>query len=147
MPTEVKKAFNVSFRDEVGYLSALAKRIDEIANSSDYNYLTIIQSSGYGKTRAGCELAANYPLVYICFRQGGSSGYPPATPKSKTMLESLKKAQDLQSAEAVALAWIKSIIVTFHERRKEFPKKQSQEEYQQVLLKDGVCMQSFTCQL
>ena len=126
---EFKKAFNVSFRDEVGYLSALAKRINEITDSSVYNYLTIIQSSEYGKTRAGCELAADHPFVYICFRQGGSTGYPLATPKSTTMLENLKKAQNLRNAEAVALSWIKSIIVTFHERRKEFLKKQSQKKY------------------
>jgi len=100
--------------------------------------LTIIQSSGYGKTRAGCELAAEFPFVYVCFRESGSTGYPPATPKSKDILRSINAAKNVTKAELEALAWIRSIISTFHEKKEEFRKKKPQEKYQQALLKDQV---------
>jgi len=100
--------------------------------------LTIVQSSGYGKTRAGCELAAEFPFVYVCFRESGSTGYPPATPKSMDILRNINAAKDVDEAEVEALGWIRSIISTFHEKREEFCKKQPQEKYQQALLKDQV---------
>ncbi|CAG8643505.1 721_t:CDS:2, partial [Paraglomus occultum] len=134
---ELEKAFNVSFRDPVGYLRALCQRIRQVADTDDhFNYLTIVQSSGYGKTRAGCELAAEFPFVYICFRESGSTGYPPATPKSVNMLSNINKAKDVDEAEVEALGWIRSIVSTFHEKREEFRKNQPQEKYQQALLKD-----------
>jgi len=100
--------------------------------------LTIVQSSGYGKTRAGCELAAEFPFVYVCFRESGSTGYPPATPKSMDMLRNINAAKDVDEAEGEALGWIRSIVSTFHEKKDEFRKKQPQEKYQQALLKDQV---------
>ncbi|CAG8521909.1 4143_t:CDS:2 [Paraglomus occultum] len=134
---ELERAFNVSFRDPVGYLHALCQRISQVADTDDhFNYLAIIQSSGYGKTRAGCELAAEFPFVYVCFRESGSTGYPPATPKSVNMLSNINKAKDVDEAEVEALGWIRSIVSTFHEKREEFRKNQPQEKYQQALLKD-----------
>ncbi|CAG8589603.1 11970_t:CDS:10 [Ambispora leptoticha] len=134
---ELEKAFNISFRDPVGYLRALCQRIRQVADTDDhFNYLTIIQSSGYGKTRAGCELAAEFPFVYVCFRENGSTGYPPATPRSMDMLRNIKEARNIDEAEVEAVGWIRSIISTFHEKREEFCKKEPQERYQQALLKD-----------
>ncbi|CAG8675230.1 13584_t:CDS:2, partial [Ambispora leptoticha] len=134
---ELEKAFNVSFRDPVGYLRVLCQRIHQVADTDDhFNYLAIIQSSGYGKTRAGCELAAEFPFVYVCFRENGSTGYSPATPKSMDMLRNIKEARNVDEAEVEALGWIRSIISTFHEKREEFCKKEPQERYQQALLKD-----------
>jgi len=136
---ELEKAFNVSFRDPVLYLRALCQRIRQVADTDDhFNYLTIIQSSGYGKTRAGCELAAEFPFVYVCFRESGSTGYPPATPKSMEILRNINAAKNVTEAELVALTWIQSIILTFHEKKEEFRKKKPQEKYQQALLKDQV---------
>ena len=136
---KLEKAFNVSFQDPVGYLQALCQRIHQVADTDDhFNYLTIIQSSGYGKTRAGCELAAEFPFVYVCFRESGSTGYPPATPKSMDMLRNIKEANNIDKAEAEAFGWIRSIILTFHKKKEEFHNKQLQERYQQALLKDQV---------
>jgi hypothetical protein len=138
---ELEKAFGISFRDPVGYLSALSRRIHEVENAQGhFNYLTIIQSSGYGKTRAGRELAAKFPFVYVCFRESGSTGYPPATPKSMDILGNINAAKDVDEAETHALNWIRSIISTFHVKKEEYLKKQPQpkENYQQTLLKDMV---------
>ncbi|CAG8651920.1 8725_t:CDS:2, partial [Paraglomus brasilianum] len=121
----------------VGYLHALCQRISQVADTDDhFNYLTIIQSSGYGKTRAGCELAAEFPFVYVCFRESGSTGYPLATLKSMDMLRNINAAKDVDEAEVEALGWIRSIVSMFHEKKEEFCKKQPQEKYQQALLKD-----------
>ncbi|KAG9292765.1 hypothetical protein G9A89_001295, partial [Geosiphon pyriformis] len=132
-----EKAFTVTFRDPGGYLGALCKQISQVAGTENYyNYLTIIQSSGYGKTRAGCELAAEFPFVYVCFRENGSTGYPLATMKSMDMLRNLNAAEDIDKAEIEALGWIQSIISTFHMKKEEFLKNRPQEKYQQALLKN-----------
>ncbi|CAJ0865207.1 15258_t:CDS:10 [Entrophospora sp. SA101] len=59
--------------DHANYMSFLENQLSKVSNSSEnyYNYLPVVQSSGYGST-----------------------GYPPATPKSDVMLkEKLKKQQ------------------------------------------------------
>lgn len=76
--------------------------------------------------------------MYVCFRESGSTGYPPATPKSMDMLRNINAAKDVDEAEVEALGWIRSIVSTFHEKKEEFGKKQPQEKYQQALLKDQV---------
>jgi len=54
------------------------------------------------------------------------------------MLSNINKAKDVDEAEVEALGWIRSIVLTFHEKREEFRKNQPQEKYQQALLKDQV---------
>src|SRR5438105_2844808 len=51
------KAFRVPFQQDVDYLAKLNQQIDVVANGGIefYNYLAIVQSSGYGKTRAVLE--------------------------------------------------------------------------------------------
>jgi hypothetical protein len=98
----------------VNYLAKLDQRIHAVANGGNefYNYLAIVQSSGYGKTRAALELAKTRPLIYICFRKEGSTGYPPATPQSKELLKDLWSS-DFPYAERIALSWIRSMIRTY----------------------------------
>jgi hypothetical protein len=86
-----------------------------ISNSEEYfNYLPVIQSSGYGKTRAVCQLAKNHPLIYICFRSKTSTGHPPATPKSDIMHQELISVNNIDEAQAVAISWLQSMIQIFH---------------------------------
>jgi hypothetical protein len=40
-------------------------------------YLTLCQSSGYGKTRLAMEMVAHYFVIYVCLREQTSSGIPP----------------------------------------------------------------------
>ncbi|KAG9298607.1 hypothetical protein G9A89_000826 [Geosiphon pyriformis] len=99
-----EKAFTVMFRDPDGYLGALCKWISQVAGTENYyNYLTIIQLLGYGKTRADCELVAEFLFVYVCFYENGSTGYPPATMKSMDMLKNLNTAKNIDKAEIKAL--------------------------------------------
>ncbi|PKK58730.1 hypothetical protein RhiirC2_857644 [Rhizophagus irregularis] len=54
-------------------------------------YLTIIQSSGSGKTRLVGELRTKGTyILYICKRQGSSSGYPASTPYAQKILETIR---------------------------------------------------------
>ena len=99
----------------------LKNRLSKVSNSSEnyYNYLPVVQSSGYGKTRSICELAKSHPLIYICFRDKGSTGYPPATPKSDIMLKEIKEATNITVAEEMAKIWLKSMIFVFYEMKLE----------------------------
>src|SRR6266513_1507518 len=36
----------------------------------------LVQSSGYGKTHLIAETACSFFVIYMCFRQGDSTGYP-----------------------------------------------------------------------
>ncbi|CAG8469404.1 6000_t:CDS:2 [Paraglomus occultum] len=83
--------FKVPFQQDVDYLAKLDQRIHVVANGGNefYNYLAIVQSSGYGKTRTALELAKTRPLVYMCFCKEDSTGCPPATLQSKELLKDL----------------------------------------------------------
>lgn len=119
--TDLNRAFQIDFKDHANYMSFLENQLNKVSNSSEnyYNYLPVVQSSGYGKTRSICELAKSHPLIYICFRDKGSTGYPPATPKSDVMLKEIKEAADIESAEEMAKIWLKSMIFVFYEMRLE----------------------------
>jgi len=76
-------AFQTEFQDSDNFLSAINEQLNKVANEEGYyNYLPIIQSSGYGKTRAIIQLATAQPLIYVCLCQVDSTSYPPKTPKS-----------------------------------------------------------------
>jgi hypothetical protein len=49
-------------------------------------YVTLVQSSGYGKTRLLRELATKLPTLYVCLRDKKSTGYPPRTNTAITAL-------------------------------------------------------------
>ena len=84
------------------------------ANTTTYfNYVTIIQSSGYGKTRSILQLVHWRPLIYVCFRKDDSSGYPAATPQSKVMLADINRADSIDNAQSIATGWLQSMIRTF----------------------------------
>ena len=110
-----EKAFKVDFQDPTNYVQELREAVMNSSKVSvtHYNYLAVIQSSGYGKTRSILEFAKNRCHVYICFRKKDSSGYPKGTPKNEEMLEDLKKGKTLEECHAIAKKWIRSIITTF----------------------------------
>jgi len=49
-------------------------------------YLTLVQSSGYGKTRLLRQVAYSHVMLYVCFRKILSTGYPPRTNKAISAL-------------------------------------------------------------
>jgi len=111
--------FKIEFQEPVSFLTGLTDRLKEVAGAvSSYNYLTVVQSSGYGKTRSICELTITLkriPLIYVCFRNEGSTGYPPATPLSDVILKELVAAKDIDDAHTVAGQWIRA-IKTYYEK-------------------------------
>jgi len=120
-------------------MNALKTRLKDTPESErHYNYLAVIQSSGYGKTRAVLQLAQERDLIYICFRGEGSSGYPYKTPKSDKMLDHLWNAKYLGEAELTAGRWIEALISAFYDKAEEWKKTNSVKNYQQVLLDDMV---------
>ncbi|CAG8552396.1 4952_t:CDS:2 [Paraglomus occultum] len=76
------KAFTVDFRGPDDYVKELDRPLNQMASSGNtttyFNCVTIVQSSGYGKTRTILQLAHWRPLIYICFRKDDSSEYPAA---------------------------------------------------------------------
>ncbi len=57
-------------------------------------YVTLVQSSGYGKTRLIREVAKQLITLYVCFREEKSTGYPPRTSKAiDTLFSGLVKKE------------------------------------------------------
>jgi hypothetical protein len=52
-------------------------------------YTSLVQSSGYGKTRLAVEWTRRFPgeSAYICLRLNHESGYPPGTPLAQKLLQ------------------------------------------------------------
>ena len=97
-------AFNIAYQPN-STLKLLDDKIEMVANPANHyeNYLTIVQSSGYGKSRAMFELAAKRPMIYMYFRHKDSSVYPPATLHSEILLQELNDCKNLRSAEILGL--------------------------------------------
>eukprot|EP01031_Cornospumella_fuschlensis_P029633 gene29633-35769_t len=63
------------FRSHIDYC------IRQIATRTMYaGYITMCQSSGYGKTRLVKEMSAHHVLVYICLRPSTATGWPRRSP-------------------------------------------------------------------
>ncbi|CAG8634467.1 13275_t:CDS:2, partial [Ambispora leptoticha] len=110
-------AFKIEFQEPVNFLTGLTDRLKEVASdSASYNYLVVVQSSGYGKTRSICELGSKgISLIYVCFRSKSSTGYPPATPMSDVILNELMTAENIDTAHAIAGQWIRAMIKTYYD--------------------------------
>ncbi|CAG8610768.1 3326_t:CDS:2, partial [Paraglomus occultum] len=109
-------AFQTEFQDSDNFLSAINVQLNKVANEEGYyNYLPIVQSSGYGKTRAIIQLATARPLIYVCLRQVDSTGYPPKTPKSSEILLEIENAEEIDDAEEIASQWLESMIWVFRD--------------------------------
>ncbi|KAI9356577.1 hypothetical protein DFJ73DRAFT_231130 [Zopfochytrium polystomum] len=90
LPEEAKlsSAFHQNFLDPHGYIPRLRKDLEESAdgwhtNSYYYPGVTLVQTSGSGKSRAVAQLASRISkdkdglrVVYCSFMQPGSTGYP-----------------------------------------------------------------------
>ncbi|CAI2184878.1 8137_t:CDS:2, partial [Funneliformis geosporum] len=97
-----EKAFKMTFQDPGSYVGYLHEEIQfGIKNANAYyNYIALIQSSGYGKSRAVRELSKlNYWILLFCFRSNESSGFPPKTPKSNEFLKELHECENADDAE------------------------------------------------
>ena len=111
-------AFKIEFQEPANFLTGLTDCLKEVASDSvSYNYLAVVQSSGYGKTRSICELGSKgVSLIYVCFRSKISTGYPPATPMSDVILNELMTAEDIDTAHAIAGQWIRAMIKTYYDK-------------------------------
>ncbi|CAG8593113.1 11463_t:CDS:2 [Paraglomus brasilianum] len=91
--------------------AAFTKKVLHLAFQTEFQ--DIVQSSGYGKTRAIIQLATAQPLIYVCLHQVDSIGYPPMTPKSSEMLSDIEKAESIDDAKEIASQWLELIIWVF----------------------------------
>ncbi|CAJ0747224.1 10187_t:CDS:1, partial [Entrophospora sp. SA101] len=113
---ELSRVFSIDYKDNDDFIRELKEQLNVITNSEGYfNYLPVIQSSGYGKTRAVCQLAKSHPLIYVCFHSKTSTGHPPATPKSNIMHQELVNMKNIDEAHTVAFSWLRSMIQVFCE--------------------------------
>jgi hypothetical protein len=64
------------------YLIACERKFRDSSQTFLSPYVTLVQSSGYGKTRLIREVANQLITLYVCFRDYGSTGYPPRTSKA-----------------------------------------------------------------
>ena len=72
-------------------------------------YVTLVQSSGYGKTRLLREVATNFVMLYVCFRDKKSTGYPPRT---NTAINALFGGLDVNDRTAYVME-LKRRLFTF----------------------------------
>ena len=91
LPTVIqtlRDGFAQSYIDPFGYVEKTYDRL--VQNMDEYRrrgngiyiapYTSLVASSMMGKSRLMKELTKKGPLVYVCFREISSFGYPPATP-------------------------------------------------------------------
>jgi len=91
---DVVTSFACEYKDPHNGLSLFATFLSECSNSFHAEpevflspYVSIVQSSMYGKTRLIREIARSYyRTVYVCLRDEHSSGYPPRTQGAFTHL-------------------------------------------------------------
>jgi hypothetical protein len=83
----LRDGFSKSYIDPFGYVEKthdrLVQNMDEYRRRSNGVYIapytSLVTSSMMGKSRLMKELTKKGPLVYVCFREISSFGYPPAT--------------------------------------------------------------------
>lgn len=92
---DIEKAFQVDYKGTA--LDTLYKRLTDFHDkwyNNETPYLSIIQSSGSGKTRLVGELRSKgIYVLYICKRADASTGYPLATPSADDVFEKIKLKQ------------------------------------------------------
>ncbi|CAG8672268.1 5376_t:CDS:10, partial [Ambispora gerdemannii] len=93
--TVLQKAFDIGFEDADNYLEELKNCLASCYQKSDtfYNYLTVIQSSGYGKTRT-----------------------------SDNMLKAIMSGTSIDHCHKIAKTWIESIITTYEKMNPQNPR-------------------------
>ncbi|CAJ0761019.1 1129_t:CDS:2, partial [Entrophospora sp. SA101] len=107
------QAFRMDFKDPVDFVQYLEEHIQDGFKKykTHYNYIALVQSSGYGKTRAVGELSKKgYWIILFCFRGIGSSGFPLETPKSGEFLKELKECRSVDEAANICLYWIGAAV-------------------------------------
>ncbi|CAB4405079.1 unnamed protein product [Rhizophagus irregularis] len=94
-PNRIEEAFQVKYQGTT--LETFCSRLKLFHNEwyqqikPHAPYLTIIQSSGSGKTRLVGELRTKgIYILYICKRHESSSGYPASTPYVQKILETIR---------------------------------------------------------
>ncbi|KAG9302528.1 hypothetical protein G9A89_007232 [Geosiphon pyriformis] len=127
-------AFTVPFSSNIDYIAELDRQLGSIRDSSEYfNYLAVVQSSGYGKTRAIHELAKLYPVIYLCFRSSVSTGYPKTTTHSLTLKNEIGFCDTMAEAEAVANRWLAAMVITFLDKSHVYNRVDGKKYHQHIL--------------
>jgi len=117
LQSQLKRAFNDKYQDNnlveyfKNYCMAFSK--SWISKKNFFSpYITILQSSGTGKSRLLFELAKqeNVLLFYICFRPEGSSGYPPRSSIASQFLK-YKNADEVSRFYETCFSYARSVIL------------------------------------
>ncbi|KAL1918565.1 uncharacterized protein VTP21DRAFT_3225 [Calcarisporiella thermophila] len=88
-------------------------------------FISLVQSSGYGKTRMISQIAKSVHVLYICKRNPGSTGFPPASPLVDWVFKQLEvdNENDIQMFAVIMLAAAEE-IEKLHMKPDEFWKMQ-----------------------
>ena len=109
------QSFGCDYKDPRGGVSSFASYLMECSNAFHNDadnflspYISLVQSSMYGKTRLLREIArSHYRTVYVCLREKKSTGYPPRTEGAFSLLFSEHKilfTREYESKFSVILA-------------------------------------------
>jgi len=83
----VKEFFQAPFRDKNNEVQVILDYIKAcIANHNSPPYISLVQSSGCGKTRTLRELSRKVRTVYVNMRSSTSTGYPPRSKQAVSVL-------------------------------------------------------------
>ncbi|CAG8711985.1 1691_t:CDS:2, partial [Funneliformis mosseae] len=121
-------------RSNINYITELNQQLGSIRDSLKYfNYLAVVQSSGYGKTRAIHELVKLYPVIYLCFRSSVSTGYLKVMTHSLTLKNEIEFCDMIAKAEAVANRWLVTIVITFLNKSRVYNRVDGKKYLQHIL--------------
>ncbi|KAL1917910.1 uncharacterized protein VTP21DRAFT_3744 [Calcarisporiella thermophila] len=95
----VKQAFNTDYMDPhfaverfIKYMLWCHKEWKRFSKKV-VPFISLVQSSGYGKTRMISQIAKNVHVLYICKRNPGSTGFPSASPLIDWVLKTTGSGQ------------------------------------------------------
>ena len=91
------------------FLRYLKKAMSDAAGGVFLPYTSIVQSSGWGKTRLVFEFCfrCQVPCLYLCLRQDRNSGYPPSSSSTTTILGNLRRLNACYARELFRTAlWL-----------------------------------------
>ena len=106
----LQKKFNAPYQNPdivnhfVGYLQDCSAAFHKDKGTTHFSpYVSVVQASGYGKTRLMKETSKRLRTVYICLREQNSSGFPPRTNHACNFIYASTRVKgDAQQQEDVA---------------------------------------------
>lgn len=124
------KAYNLPFYDQSGVVDELRDTINQAATNWATNHLkgtfapfvTICQSSGYGKSRTIKEIAREQNSVFLCLRQ--DKGVPNRSPLASSFIDAMN---ELTSATKMVYSLVHCTVKAIEAYKKNNPKATKKE--------------------